>query len=146
MARAYSLDLRRRVIDAVAGGMSTREAARRFSIGISTVGSWYRQWRRDGSLEPGRQGQPRGSKLDVHEGFILGLVEERKDISLDEIAARLAEEHGLRAAPSTVWLFFANRGITFKKRQRTRSSNSARMCSPDAGPGSTANRTSTRRA
>lgn len=146
MARAYSLDLRRRVIDAVEGGLSTREAARRFSIGISTVGSWCRQWRRDGSLEPGRQGQPRGSKLDVHEAFILGLVEERRDISLDEIAGRLSDEYGLYAAPSTVWLFFANRGITFKKRRRTRPSSSVPTSSPNAGPGSTANWTSTRRA
>jgi transposase len=136
MARAYSLDLRRRVIDAVEGGMST-------------VGSWFRRWRGDGRLEPGRlelgrlepgrQGQPRGSKLDAHEGFIFGLVEERKDISLDEIAARPGDECGLHAAPSTVWLFFSNRGITFKKRQRTLPGNSARMFSPDAEHGSTDN-------
>ena len=45
MAQAFSLDLRRRVIEAIETGLSTRAAARRFSIGISTAGSWYRQWR-----------------------------------------------------------------------------------------------------
>ncbi|MGI8724084.1 MAG: IS630 transposase-related protein [Methyloceanibacter sp.] len=39
MARAYSLDLRRRVVDAIEGGLSTREAARRFAIGIATAGA-----------------------------------------------------------------------------------------------------------
>ncbi len=42
MARAYSSDLRKRVIEAIRDGLSTREAARRFAIGISTAGSWYR--------------------------------------------------------------------------------------------------------
>ena len=35
MARAYSIDLRKRVVEAVTGGLSTRAAARQFSIGIS---------------------------------------------------------------------------------------------------------------
>jgi transposase len=116
MARALSLDLRRRVIGAIEEGLSTRSAARRFSIGISTAGKWYRQWRTRGDLRPGRQGQPRGSKLDQHEGYILGLVAECKDIALHEIAERLWSEHGVRAAVSTVWSFFAKRGITYKKR------------------------------
>jgi transposase len=114
MACAYGLDLRRRVIEAIEEGLSTRAAARRFAIGIATAGSWYRHWRATGDLRPGRQGQPTGSKLDDHEAFILGLVAENKDIALHEIAERLAAAHGVRAAPSTVWHFFAKRGITYK--------------------------------
>lgn len=67
MTRAYGLDLRKRVVEAIEAGLSTREAARRFSIGISTSGAWYRTWRSTGRLEPGRQGKPRISKLDAHE-------------------------------------------------------------------------------
>ena len=144
MAGAWGLDLRRRVIDAIEGGLSTRASARRFSIGIATAGSWYRQWRATGDLRPGRQGQPGGSKLDVHEAFILGLVAEQKDIALHEIAERLAEEHGVEAAPSTVWHFFAKRGITYKKRRRTPPSSSARTSSRAGAPGSTVSPTSTR--
>jgi transposase len=127
MARAYSLDLRRRVVDAIEGGLSSREAARRFAIGIATAGAWRRLWQRTGDVRPGRQGQREGSKLDPHEDFILGLVEEVKDISLAEIAARLAEERGLTACPATIWYFFDKRGITHKKRRRTPASSSARM-------------------
>ena len=139
MARAYGLDLRCRVIGAIDGGLSTRAAARRFSIGIATAGSWYRQWRATGDLRPGRQGQPKRSKLDAHEAFILDLVADNKDIALHEIAERLAEEHGLRAAPSTVWHFFAKRGITYKKRRRMQRNSSARTSSPVGRFGSTAN-------
>ena len=126
MARALGLDLRRRVIAAIAGGLSTRAAARRFAIGVSTAGAWYRRWRATGDLRPGRQGQPKGSKLDVHEGFILDLVAAEKDIALYEIAELLAAERGVTVCPSTVWHFFDRRRITLKKRRRMPLSSSAR--------------------
>ena len=146
MARAYSLDLRKRVIEAISGGLSTREAARRFAIGISTSGAWYRAWRASGSLEPGRQGAPQGSKLDAHEAFILELVEAQRDITLAEIAARLEAERGVRSCVGTVHAFFKKRDITFKKRRRTRASSSARMSLARVNAGSTARRTSIRSA
>ncbi|BAV50392.1 hypothetical protein MesoLj113a_70880 [Mesorhizobium sp. 113-1-2] len=61
-----------------------------------------------------KQGQPSGSKLDPHERFILGLIEETPDITLAEIAERLASGHGVRVVPSTVWMFLDKRGVTFK--------------------------------
>lgn len=144
MAGAYGFDLRRRVVEAIDGGMSARAAASRFSVGISTAISWHRQWREHGTLEPGRQGQPKGSKLDDHEAFILALVEEEKDIALHEIAGKLAAERGVQACASTVWYFFSKRRLTHKKRQAMQPSSSARTCAPGDAPGSTARATSTR--
>ncbi|MGC2410852.1 MAG: IS630 family transposase, partial [Methyloceanibacter sp.] len=40
MARAYSQDLRVRVIDAALGGMPARRAATQFEIGIATAIVW----------------------------------------------------------------------------------------------------------
>ena len=127
MARAFGVDLRQRVVDAINGGMSTREAARRFAIGIATAGAWYRRWRRTGDVRPGRQGAPSVSKLDPHGAFILGLIEETRDIALAEIAALLAKTRGVSACPATIWYFLDKRGLTFKKRQRMPASSSARM-------------------
>jgi transposase len=147
LARAYSVDLRERVIGAIEEGVSTREAARRFAIGESTAGAWHRAWRATGSLEPGRQGHPKVSKLDPHEAFILSLVDtEDRDITLAEIADRLEADRGLRTCAASIHGFFKKRGITFKKRRRTPRSSSARTCLPDAGAGSTANSTSIRAA
>ena len=137
MARAYGLDLRRRVIDAIEGGLSARAAADRYSVAPSTAINWHRQWREAGSLDPGRQGKPSRSKLDKHEAFILGLVEDRRDIALHEIAAKLAAERGVRTCPATVWYFFSKRGLTHKKRQAMPRSNSARTSSPGGRTGST---------
>lgn len=119
MACSYSTDLRRRVIEAIEAGMSTRAAARRFSIGESTAGAWHRRWRESGEETARKRGQPGGSKLDPHEAFILSLVAARKDIALAEIAERLDAEHGVRVCPATIWYFFDRRAITFKKRPRT---------------------------
>ncbi len=127
MGWAYGIDLRDRVVAAIEGGLSHRQAAERFSVAISTAGNWHRLWRKNGSAAPGKQGKPRVSKLDPYEADILAMVEENKDIALYEIADRLDAEHGVQAVPSTVWQFFDKRGITFKKRQRMPVSNSAPM-------------------
>ena len=126
MTRSLSSDLRNRVIAAISDGLSTRAAARQFKIGISTSGTWYRRYRATGEMAARKQGQPSRSKLDPHEAFILGLIEATPDITLAEIGGRLLQDHGVRAVPSTVWMFLAKRGITFKKRRRMPASSNGR--------------------
>ena len=105
----------------------TRQAARRFGIGVSTTGEWYRRYVEYGETSARKRGQPPGSKLDAHEAFILNLVEEKPDIALHEIAEQLASEFRLSVCKATVWHFFDKCGITFKKRQRMRANSSATM-------------------
>ena len=96
MVQAYSSDLRSRVIKAATDGMSARQAAERFGVGVSTAIVWVRRYRQSGEAVARTQGKPRGSRLDAHAGFILGLVEAgTKDISLAEIVEHLANERGL---------------------------------------------------
>lgn len=144
MARALGIDLRLRVVKAIDGGLSTREAARRFCVGIATAGAWHRLWRATGDVRPRRQGHPGHSKLDPHEAFILALIEETKDVTLKEIAERLRAEREVHAWPSTIWQFLDRRGITFKKRPLTRPNRTAPMCWQAAEPGSNASSISIR--
>lgn len=127
MSRSFSSDLRVRVIRAVEDGLSTRKAAARFGVGVSTAGEWYRRYRDRGETEARKQGHPPGSRLDAHEAFILDLVDQTPDMALYEIAERLQAECAVSVCPATVWYFFDKRGITFKKRLRTPANNSARM-------------------
>ena len=116
MTRPLSNDLRRRVVTAVAGGMSRRGAARRFGIAPSTAIKWVRAWQRTGSFRPRPQGGDRRShRIEARAEVVLTLVEETPDMTLAEIAAHLESEHGVRVSQSTVWRFFHRRGITFKK-------------------------------
>src|SRR5271156_7027320 len=85
MGRPYSMDLRERVIAAVEDGMSTRQAAARFSIGIATAGAWGRLKRAQGDVRPAKQGKPKGSVLDAHADFILEALRQTPDLTLDEM-------------------------------------------------------------
>jgi transposase len=127
MGKAYSLDLRERVVSAVEEGLSTRQAAARFAVGIATVGTWGRLKRRQGDVRPAKQGKPKGSVLDAHEEFILGALRSRPDMTLDEMVERLAAERDVRVVRTAVWKFLDRHGQTHKKRLRTPASKSVPM-------------------
>ena len=122
MARAYSQDLRERVIDA---GTSARQAAERFGIGVATAIVWVRR-AREGERSARKQGQPKRSKLDQHREFLLALVEAEPDITIAEMQERLRSEADVTASVGTIWTFLDRAGLTFKKRLPTRPSRSAR--------------------
>jgi transposase len=58
MARAYSQDLRDRVIDAALAGAPARQAAARFGIGDATAIVWVRRARRNGERTAPSRGSP----------------------------------------------------------------------------------------
>lgn len=121
MGRAYSLDLdlRERVVAALEGGLSTRQAAARYSVSISAVGEWGRLKRSQGDVRPARQGKPPGSVLDGHREFIFGVLSEKPDTTLEEMVTRLAAERDVRVVWTTVWKFLDRHGQTHKKRLPT---------------------------
>lgn len=115
MARAYSDDLRARVIDMASSGASARASAARFGVGVSTAIVWIRRACQDGERSARRQGKPRGSRLDPHEAFIVAMIGAAKDITLNEMAAKLQAERGLEIGRSALSAWLGGRGWTFKK-------------------------------
>lgn len=81
--------------------------------------------RSQGDVRAARQGKPKGSVLDAHEAFILGMLREKPDTTLEEMAERLAAERGVRVVWTAVWKFLDRRGQTHKKRRRMPASRSA---------------------
>ena len=118
MARAYSQDLRARVIDAALAGLPARRAAVQFRIGIATAIGWVSRARQSGERAARRQGQPRRSKLDPHRAFLLGLIEATPDITLVEMQERLAAERAITASVGTIWTFLGRCGLKVKKSPR----------------------------
>jgi transposase len=115
--RSLSQDLRGRFLHAITTGTSARAAGRRFALSPTTAIRWAKAWREHGQHDPKPRGrQPgEGAKLAPHAAFLLGLIEGQRDITLQEVAGRLATERGLTAVLSTIWRFYAQHGITFKK-------------------------------
>ena len=122
MARALSVDLRDRVVAAIAGSLSRRQAAVRFGVSAASAVRWQQLAAQHGTPKPQQQGGDRRSgKIEAHADLILGAYEVTPDITLAELQALLAE-HDTQVALGTIWRFFARRGITRKKRRRMRSS------------------------
>jgi len=127
MAKAISVDLRERACAAVCEGLSCHQAAARFKVSPSSVIRWMARRKATGGIAPERQGGDRKSaRIEAEAAFILGLVEAKPDITLEELQAHLAG-HGVSVAISTIWRFFDRRRITFKKRRRTRRSRNGPM-------------------
>jgi len=115
MPRAYSGDLRERVVETVASGASRRKAAGLFTVAVSTAVKWMQRVHDTGSSAA----KPRGgstSPLEQHATAILGLVEERPDATLKELLAALAKRH-IHTSRSALWRFFERHRITFKKKR-----------------------------
>lgn len=127
MSKALSLDLRDRVLGAVAGGMSGRQAALRFEVSAASVSRWRALERSQGDARPGPLGGDRRSgRIEAHAESILGLVDGEPDMTLVELRAALAAR-GLTFGQGTLWRFFKRRGYTLKKRRRTPPSRTAPM-------------------
>ena len=119
MGEAVCVDSRRRVVEAVDGGLSHRRAAERFGVGVSSAVRWVARCKRSGHLEPGKRGGDRRChRIDGHRDRILALIEDQPDLCLGESAERLDAETGYRALPSVVCRFFQRHGIRRKKGRR----------------------------
>lgn len=118
MARALSEDLRSRVLKASNEGLSARQAAARFGIGVSSAIRWIARAKL-GELKPRPQGRGRASRLDEHEVFIVALIDERKDITLNEMVVRLMAERAVQISRSALSAWLRGNGWTYKKRPHT---------------------------
>jgi putative transposase len=115
MARPYSNDLRERVVAAVElDGLSCREAARQFAVGVSTAIRWVAQYRRTGHVRPGQIGGYRPKSIvGAHREW---LIERCRggDFTLRGLVAELAER-GLKVDYHTMWSCVHAEGLSFKK-------------------------------
>src|SRR3546814_9704550 len=86
MTRALSMDIRSRLVSAVADGMTRRSAAKRFGVAASTAIKWVDQWERTGDLEPRPQGgDHRSHHLEAHAAETLGLRSEEHTSELQSL-------------------------------------------------------------
>src|SRR3954470_25045056 len=107
MGKAYSSDLRGRVVEAVDEGATRREAAERFSVGVSSAVRWFQSWRNDGTIAAKRCGGSR-SPLDDYGEEILALVAEQPDRTLEEIVAAM-HKRGMPGSRTALFRFLKRR-------------------------------------
>jgi transposase len=116
MGKAFSQDLRQRVVAHVTGGGTRRGAGRHFGVSASTAVRLVALQRKQGTLEPRRQGRPPGKgKLAPYVEFLLGKVAAQPDITLAELAEALAAEHKVTVHLSSICRILQAAGLTYKK-------------------------------
>src|SRR5215831_13425793 len=114
--RAYSTDLKERLVRAVAEGQPMREAARRFGVAVTTVKRAVVPQRETGSLERKPiPGYPRriGPDLEV---VLRARLAAAPDATVLEHCAWWAEQYGQRLSEATMWRAIHRLGWTHKKR------------------------------
>lgn len=125
MSKALSLDLRVRVLAAVASGATRREAAERFGVSAASVSRRRTRERDQGNPRPKALGGDRRSgRIEAHAGAVFAALGPEGDRTLQEARRTLAEQ-GLVFGFGTIQRFFVRHAITRKKRPRTPPSRNA---------------------
>lgn len=133
MPKPCSVDLRERVLGAVMAGASRREAAERFEISASSAVKWLQRFDETGSIAAKPTGGS-ASPLEEHANFLLELIAERPDLTLDEVVAAMRKRR-IMGSRSAVWRFFDRHGISFKKKACGQQNKSVPMWRAHVGAG-----------
>jgi transposase len=115
--KAYSEDLRKKIVVAIERGMSKAQAARLFDVSLSSVKRYSRTARQGGSLEPRKStGRPR--KADEKARHLLEKdVEERPAATIGQRRRFLEHLTGTTLSDSTVRRLMKQLGFSQKNGQ-----------------------------
>lgn len=115
--KAYSLDLRERIVAAVRGGMSKAQAACTFGVGATSVKRYVSLAEQGKSLEPGKA-PGRESKLGESGMKLLERdLHERPTVTYENRAQLLHQLVGVEVSKATICRAIRRLGYTRKKDQ-----------------------------
>lgn len=115
MGAAHSIDLRERVVAAVAAGASRRQAAARFQVGVSSAIRWAELQAESGGVAPRPRGGKSRSPLEPHAAWLKDLVAKESDLTLAELEQRILDGLGVKITERSIRRFFTRHRISFKK-------------------------------
>jgi transposase len=122
MAKAYSDDLRRKLLEAhQQGEESLVELAERFRVSVGWAKKVSAMRRRTGRMErppSGRRG-PRSKITPKVQKHLQSLVARQSDVTLAEMQQRLVTDLRLRVSISRLWTVLQQMGLRLKKSRFT---------------------------
>ncbi len=128
--KAYSIDLRQKVIDAYNNQEgSLRQLAKRFSVSLSFVQRLLKRYHQSGTVEPKPHGGGKPAKLTQEQMVIVKiLVEEDNDATLVELCERLQQRIGVKLSRATLGRITQTLNLTRKKKHCTPAKETPREC------------------
>jgi transposase len=125
MARPYSLDLRERVVAAVAAGATCRKVAEIYQVSVASVVKWSQRFRTTGSAAAKRMGGHQRRSLTKERDWLLARLAAVPDLTLRALVVELGER-GVATSYGSVWRIVHDAGISFKKNSVRHRARSAR--------------------
>ena len=114
--KAYSKDLRLRVLAAVDRGIAREEVAKTFGVSVPTIKRYLKLRRETGDVEPKPIPGPRARKRAALEEWLPAQVALNPDLTLAEHRELLEEEHGVEVSSATVSRALKRLSLPLKKR------------------------------
>ena len=116
--KAYSLDFRQKIIHTYENEpISQAQLAKRFNVAKSFVQKLLKQWRETGDLHPKPQGGHKKLKVSPPQLIIIGdWIQEKNDLTLQDIQQRLESQENTKVSISTVWRLLNHLNLTYKKK------------------------------
>src|SRR5512145_2409770 len=102
--KAYSIDLRERVVASVEGGeCNIPEAARRYKVSEPSIERWLARHRKTGSCAPLPHAGGPARKLATAARAIRAAVKAQPDATLQELCERVEKETKIKSDPSMMY-------------------------------------------
>jgi transposase len=116
MAEALSMDLRKRVLAAIAEGVSGRSAGRRVGVSAPSVSRWRALERAQGDATPKPVGgDHRSHRTEAHPAAISSALETAPDLTLEELRKKLAQQR-MFVSYGALWRFLDRHEIKHQKK------------------------------
>ncbi len=128
MPKFHPIELRERVVAHVEAGHTHRATAAHFNVSIKFVNDMVKLKRETGRLarkpQPGLKGR---GKLEPFKDWLAKRVEEKGDITLDQLSHELRDNFNLEVHRWTVGRMLHQLGLSHKKRHFTPKNNIVQM-------------------
>jgi transposase len=128
--KAYSLDLRQKIVDAYAeGNVAQRQLSKRFRVALSFIEKLLKQYRATGTIAPKVRVQQTPTKLNEQQLSVLAaIVETNNDATLEELRTLLQQQTGVLISRSTVDRMLQKLNLTVKKKHSSPRKNRVHEC------------------
>lgn len=114
--KPYPDEFRVLLVEQVEAGSSRRAAAQRLRVSPATAVRWAQYKARTGRADRGALKRPPRSPLEAQTEWLLELMAQEPDLTLDQIVVRIAEARQVKTSRSALDRFFHRHGISFKKK------------------------------
>ncbi|MDP9478892.1 MAG: IS630 transposase-related protein [Actinomycetota bacterium] len=100
--RAYSKDLRLKVLDAVDRGMHREEVARIFGVSLPSIKRWLRRRKESGDVDESPRPGPPARKGALLERWLPDQLANNPDLTLAEHCEAFEEDSGVEVSTATM--------------------------------------------